>query len=90
MSPVPHPSPATHQCLTPTSPGRFFAASQLKLFLAYIILNYELKPEIDGHRPPNKFFAYVRIPDISVGVMFRERKDRKQSFANSLIPVERD
>ena len=33
------------------SPGRFFAANQLKAILAHIVLNYDLKIGGDGKRP---------------------------------------
>jgi len=53
--------------------------------LAYIILNYEFKTEVDGKRPQNKAFALSVIPDTSAKILFRERKGRKESFANSVI-----
>ncbi|KAK8112629.1 cytochrome P450 [Apiospora sp. TS-2023a] len=41
-------------------PGRFFAATELKLMLAYIILNYDIE-QID-ERPSNTWFSANRVP----------------------------
>lgn len=58
------------------SPGRFFAAFEMKLMLAYILLNYDVKFEAgkEGIRPENKWFGSTIIPDPTVNVMFRKRQ----------------
>lgn len=89
-SPLLLPTRPPHALTTTNSPGRFFAANELKLLMAYIILNYEFKTEVDGQRPQNKYFAHSRVPDTSAKIMYRERKGRKESVANSLIVVEQD
>ncbi|KAJ3476173.1 hypothetical protein NLI96_g11343 [Meripilus lineatus] len=57
-------------------PGRFFAAFEMKLMLAYILLNYDVKFEAgkEGIRPENKWFGSTIIPDPTVNVMFRKRQ----------------
>lgn len=62
------------------SPGRFFAAVELKVLLAYIICNYDFK--IEGKRPPNKFFSFSCLPDLNVELLFRVRVDAEKSFVN--------
>ena len=56
------------------SPGRFFAANELKAMLAYIVVNYDLKIGGDGHRPENVYFGANVIPSPSGEVMFRKRQ----------------
>lgn len=56
------------------SPGRFFAANELKAMMAYIVVNYDVKFEDDGIRPPNKWLGLTIIPDPTASVMFRKRK----------------
>ncbi|KAJ7022191.1 cytochrome P450 [Mycena alexandri] len=41
-------------------PGRFFAATELKAMLAHLVLNYDIKAEVEGVRPPDAVFG-VRI-----------------------------
>ncbi|RDW79914.1 hypothetical protein BP6252_04552 [Coleophoma cylindrospora] len=52
-------------------PGRFFAAQQLKLTLAYIILNYEIQPI--AKRPENQWFVGSIGPPMSEKVRVRRR-----------------
>ncbi|KAI5816999.1 cytochrome P450 [Pyronema omphalodes] len=65
-------------------PGRFFAANELKVLVAYIIINYEFKFE-DGKRPENRYYAYSCVPDLKAKILYRERADRHESFANSCL-----
>ena len=69
------------ELLVPTaldrSPGRFFAANELKAMLAYIVLNYDLKIDGDGPRPANIYYATGVIPAINGQVLFRKRTDAK-------------
>ncbi|KAJ7356463.1 cytochrome P450 [Mycena albidolilacea] len=50
-------------------PGRW-----LKTMLAYIVLNYDIKLETEGVRPPDKLFDTLRIPDPKAQVWFRKRE----------------
>ena len=57
-----------------TSPGRFFAANELKAMLAYTVVNYDVKFEDAGIRPLNKWLGLTIIPDPTASVMCRKRK----------------
>ena len=39
------------------SPGRFFAANELKAMLAFMVVYYDIKLAGDGSRPSNIFFG---------------------------------
>ena len=56
------------------SPGRFFAGYELKIILAHILMNYDMKFEDNGPRPPNKWFGAGVIPDPTAKVYFRRRQ----------------
>ncbi|KII83969.1 hypothetical protein PLICRDRAFT_46743 [Plicaturopsis crispa FD-325 SS-3] len=62
-------------------PGRFFAANELKVLLAFIICNYEFKTPTSD-RPKNGFYATSCFPDPSKHLLFRERVDREHSSVN--------
>ncbi|KZT73287.1 cytochrome P450 [Daedalea quercina L-15889] len=51
-------------------PGRFFAATELKAMLAYLVVNYDIKPEKEGVQPPRAFYGSAR----SMKVLFRKRR----------------
>ncbi|GBE89830.1 Cytochrome P450 monooxygenase paxP [Sparassis crispa] len=55
-------------------PGRFFAASELKVMLAYVVLNYDIKFEGGGKRPENLWINASIVPAPGVKVMFRKRR----------------
>ncbi|KAF9819212.1 hypothetical protein IEO21_02251 [Rhodonia placenta] len=55
-------------------PGRFFAANELKIMLASIVLNYDVKFEDEGKRPANVWFATTVLPAPGAKVMFRKRQ----------------
>ncbi|KAI1792290.1 cytochrome P450 [Ganoderma leucocontextum] len=55
-------------------PGRFFAASELKALLAYIVLNYDLKLGGDGKRPANIYYGTNVVPSVTGKVLFRKRQ----------------
>jgi hypothetical protein len=64
------------------SPGRFFAALELKAVLATLVLDYDLKwpddaPKDDGHgrgyRPKDIWFGGNMLPDMKARVMIRKR-----------------
>ncbi|THH28886.1 hypothetical protein EUX98_g5315 [Antrodiella citrinella] len=58
-------------------PGRHFAAYEMKLMLAYIVLYYDVKmrpgAEGVGVRPKNKWIGNSIIPDPTADVLFRKR-----------------
>ncbi|KAK7054327.1 hypothetical protein VNI00_003520 [Paramarasmius palmivorus] len=76
-----------HQLVTPTldwlsfgigkraCPGRFFAANELKLMLAHILINYDVKFKGDAGYPSPFIFAGTIVPNQSAKVMFRKRLD---------------
>ena len=56
------------------SPGRFFAANELKALLAFMVLNYDFKLAEDGPRPANIYVAQNVIPDPTAQPVFRKRQ----------------
>jgi hypothetical protein len=66
------------------SPGRFFAATELKVLLAYIICNYDFKTAAvsERERPKNNFFSFLCSPDPDAELLFRVRVDAGVSFLN--------
>ena len=52
------------------SPGRFFAATELKSMLAHIVVTYDIKLEDDTPRPRARAST---LPDLSAKVVFRRR-----------------
>ena len=56
------------------SPGRFFAANELKAMMAYLVQNYDVKFEDEGKRPSNKWFGLAVVPDPAARVLFRKRR----------------
>ena len=56
------------------SPGRFFVASELKAFLAHLVMNYDIKMEKEGQVPPVRWFGTRLFVSRKAEVMFRERQ----------------
>lgn len=56
------------------SPGRFFAANELKGMLAHVVLTYDVKMEQEGVLPRPMNFGFLWGPNRSAKVMFRRRK----------------
>ncbi|KAJ7351401.1 hypothetical protein DFH08DRAFT_860414 [Mycena albidolilacea] len=54
-------------------PGRFFAATQLKTALAHVLMNYDIKAETDGVRPPDHEFGLFRVPNTLGKIYIRKR-----------------
>ncbi|PCH34274.1 cytochrome P450 [Wolfiporia cocos MD-104 SS10] len=54
-------------------PGRFFAANELKVMLAHIVLNYDVMFENEGKKPDNIFVATTVLPAPDAKVLFRKR-----------------
>ncbi|CAK4032106.1 ent-kaurene oxidase [Lecanosticta acicola] len=52
-------------------PGRFFAATALRLTLAYMVMNYDF--ELQDKRAENSWFAMNRIPPVSATIRLRRR-----------------
>ncbi|KAF7192205.1 Cytochrome P450 monooxygenase [Pseudocercospora fuligena] len=53
-------------------PGRFFASQEMKLMLAYIVMNYDVK--LPGPRPQNFDFKHASVPDPRSQLMIRRRE----------------
>ncbi|KAK7523788.1 cytochrome P450 [Phyllosticta citriasiana] len=53
-------------------PGRFFVAYVLKMMLAYMVLNYEIKP-LD-RRPSYKWLGMVMIPPTGTSIQVRRKE----------------
>ncbi|KAF3927466.1 hypothetical protein ABW21_db0208738 [Orbilia brochopaga] len=58
----------THAC-----PGRFFAANELRILVAWFLLRYELKPITE--RPANTWFLLIDIMNTTAKLQIRERED---------------
>ncbi|KAK8062284.1 hypothetical protein PG997_014381 [Apiospora hydei] len=54
-------------------PGRFFAAAELKLMLAYIVLHYDI--EHLEQRPSNSWFSAARLPPMKESLKLTRRAD---------------
>jgi cytochrome P450 len=52
-------------------PGRFFAASEMKLILGYMVMNYDI--EILDKRPPDIFAGVARLPPMAAKIRVRRR-----------------
>ena len=55
------------------SPGRFFAALELRVMLACIVLRYDVKFREEGRRPENEWLATTCYPCRTAKVLFRRR-----------------
>lgn len=61
-------------------PGRFFAASELKLMLAYILMNYDL--EMLDTRPEGKWIGVLRTPATGASIRVRRMKNPLAQFSS--------
>ncbi|EAQ82992.1 hypothetical protein CHGG_10810 [Chaetomium globosum CBS 148.51] len=52
-------------------PGRFFAANELKLMLAHLVLSYDI--DIGGERPRNSWFGLNRVPPLQATIRIKKR-----------------
>jgi hypothetical protein len=59
--------------MTALSPGRFFAATELKALLAHMVVTYDMKFEEGKGAPPQRCIAGANIPR-GANVMFRKRQ----------------
>jgi hypothetical protein len=55
------------------SPGRFFVAHELKLVMAYLLLNYDIK--LINERPKSQWFGHVIMPPLKAEIEIRRRKE---------------
>lgn len=60
------------RCLPFDSPGRFFAACELKALLVYCISNYDIRFEEGKTKPENVYIASACMPG-KCKIMFRKR-----------------
>ena len=60
--------------LLPRSPGRFFAANELKALLAFIVTSYDFKLAEGGSYPENLYIAENIVPNPTAELMFRKRQ----------------
>lgn len=56
------------------SPGRFWAANEIKTMFAYLILNFDLKMEHDDEYPEPEWFGRAVVPNRKANVMLRKRE----------------
>lgn len=61
-----------HVLMRISSPGRFFAAFELKAMLAYAILHYDLKLE-GTTRPANRWYALSIFPPSDARLLVKRR-----------------
>lgn len=61
----------------PSSPGRFFAANQLKLTLAHVALHYDIEPVAE--RPANKWFVGSMAPPMWSTLRVRRRRPEEKA-----------
>ena len=54
-------------------PGRFFAAMEVKLMFAYIVMTYDTKL-VGGVRLPGSRLLQTCLPNTTAEVLFRKRK----------------
>ncbi|KAF7367748.1 hypothetical protein MSAN_00838700 [Mycena sanguinolenta] len=54
--------------------GRFFAAMELKAMMAHLVLNYDVKPEVEGIRPADIVFGQNFFPNPAGRVRFKKRQ----------------
>ncbi|KAL6235269.1 hypothetical protein BDW75DRAFT_230452 [Aspergillus navahoensis] len=55
-------------------PGRHFASSQMKVVLAYLLLNYDIKLPEGVEKPKQQYFGLAIVPDTEKVVLLRLRE----------------
>lgn len=56
-------------------PGRFFAAQEMKLMMAYFLYYYDMRLEgQDGERPKNSWMGGGNLPDAKARIIIRRRQ----------------
>ena len=57
------------------SPGRYFAANELKALIAYLVINYDFKlADPAAGRPCNVYWAEHVVPNPAGKLLFRKRQ----------------
>ena len=54
-------------------PGRFFASSQMKVVMAYLLRHYEIKLPDGQPRPKQQHYGLAILPDANAAVELKER-----------------
>ena len=62
--------------LTSRSPGRFFAANELKALLAHVVMHYDVRMEEPGVLPPAVRWTATKSPNRDAQVLFRRRQTK--------------
>lgn len=57
------------------SPGRFFAANELKSMMAHLVMNYDVRMEKAGEVPAPIHYTAMISPNRTAKVLFRKRQD---------------
>ncbi|KAI6380610.1 hypothetical protein MCOR25_001547 [Pyricularia grisea] len=52
-------------------PGRFFAALELKMIMAYIVLNYDISQR---QKTPSMWYGMNRVPDLTANIRIQRRE----------------
>ncbi|KAK4169706.1 cytochrome P450 [Cladorrhinum sp. PSN259] len=55
-------------------PGRFFAANEIKLMLAHILMNYDIEPT-EEVKPASSWYSISRVPPMKAKIRIRRRQD---------------
>ncbi|KAM6503777.1 Cytochrome P450 [Amanita muscaria] len=55
-------------------PGRFFVINEIKVMLAHLLLNYDIKMADGGGRPKDWQFGIFTGPDTNAKILFRKRR----------------
>ncbi|KIJ65009.1 hypothetical protein HYDPIDRAFT_187429 [Hydnomerulius pinastri MD-312] len=62
----------TFGCLLPWArPGRFFASTMMTAMMAHLVLNYDMKLEKEGVKPPDQWFQMNCSPNRTAEIMFK-------------------
>lgn len=69
--------PFNRQLIRCHSPGRFFVATELKAFFAYVLMNYDLKPLKE--RPMGSWAGKTLVPPTGATMEIRRRKKSEPS-----------
>ena len=54
-------------------PGRFFVSTEIKVVLAHLLLNYDIKLDGTNERPPNVYKGVLIIPNPESRILLRKR-----------------
>ncbi|KAF5539133.1 cytochrome P450 monooxygenase (lovA) [Fusarium mexicanum] len=55
-------------------PGRFFASAQIKVVLAHLLMNYDVKLRKGADKPGQIHYGLAILPDAQAEIMFKSRK----------------